>query len=513
MISRRIRPGCRLLLLLLLLWPGLSNGQVRERATEVDLERRLDRLEAQQQASAEAVKSLGEWHSRYFTIVSILVAVLVGVQAFLQVSTVVQERRRASARDPIVNTGERIDQQGAKRVGDILGVIHQLTQSQLLERGKLEQALATSAEQFADLQKQVQAVIRRSEDTSRASRLRLQDTARQLVKTPRHEFRRLISQLQRFLGDFESHLSTALDRNVEEELLGVRVFYLRGIAAHCMNHPEDATGYLSRVVHNEQPEAGETSFDVKKRVANAYYYLGVNESNFMQYGAAIDYFDEANRRDEDRQDFLTKVAKVEALAMNDDFAAAAAVIERDIDAEMRYLEENGELRSSHQRLRSRAALVRANIAIRKSETWATEVVEVLGPVIRHDNTYYYAIATLAQAVLARGDRERADLLFSEASTQIDVSGDLAIITEARSRILLLMVSAMCCYGAPTRPGRRLVRDYLDEARQLMEDLPKRGMEECTVFSPLSKRNEPKATIAGHIVLIENGHRLPVRGDA
>ena len=236
------------------------------------------------------------------------------------------------------------------------------------------------------------------------------------------------------------------------------------------------------------------------------YYLGVIESNFGNDQNSVAYFENANRRDPQGTDFLTKVVSAEAYVMIDDYGKARQYLD-EVESGLREMERRENRLSNYQlRLRSRAALIRANIAIlRREANWQSEVKQLLEPVRAADSQYYYATATLAQSYASQGDADYARNLFREARESILNSNDLYIVREIRSKIVLLMVAGICSKHGLL--DDKWSEDYLDQADGLRDNLPKIDDQVCTVFSTLSKRNENGETIHYHIELIRKGHIL------
>ena len=150
--------------------------------------------------------------------------------------------------------------------------------------------------------------------------------------------------------------------------------------------------------------------------------------------------------------------------------------------------------------------MRANMAIlERGADWHPEAQQLLEQVYEEDPYYYYATATLAQIHYDQDAIGKAQELFDKAYESIERSGDLLTVTEARSKVLLLMVAGMCCTHGIVDEKR--VAQHLDEADNLRDDLPRMGNQVCTVFSTLSKRNESSDTIRHHIELIRKGQVL------
>jgi hypothetical protein len=167
---------------------------------------------------------------------------------------------------------------------------------------------------------------------------------------------------------------------------------------------------------------------------------------------------------------------------------------------MQEIEElEGGLKASEFRLKSRLALIQANMLIlRRSDNWRNEARGLLEPVRERDRSYYYLTATLAQLYHALGDVSASSALFQEVYETILTVTDIHIIGEARSKILLLMIAGI---SAKSVGRENQAKEYLDRARNLCKDLPRIGSRTCTVFSTLSKRNESSELINHHIDLI------------
>ena len=314
----------------------------------------------------------------------------------------------------------------------------------------------------------------------------LEKTASQLALFSRHDFKNKVLLLNEFSRDFDQFKADSEPLEEETRVFDARVPYMRGIAAHYNNQPELVKHFLTEVTVYQQPEQGEDVISFKRRVANAYYYLGLTEANFGHDDDAIAYFENANLLDPQRRDFLTKIVYAEAYVTNGNFEKAVFFLHEVEDALAEMETKQGSLASYHLRLRSRAALIRASIEIMRNDgKWGDAVRLLLEPVHAADTKYYYVTATLAQAYAALNDYNTASKLFREAHEAIIASNDLIKVTETRSRILLLMVAGMSArHGLPE--SERMSNDYLDEADMLRGSLPKIGEKTCTVFSPLNK---------------------------
>jgi tetratricopeptide (TPR) repeat protein len=366
-----------------------------------------------------------------------------------------------------------------------------------------QERLETSLKQFAPLQHFFQSF----QNTIKSSRETIEKRASDLAQTSRHDFRGMASALNDFAQQFDQFRAEfeALEEEPHPQF-SARVPYIRGVAAHYANQPEIVEEHLKEVVEFGEPELGEPRPDYNLRVANANYYLGLTESNFGNLQYAIRLFEKANELDLEDGDFLTRVVTAEAYVMLRNFDKAREFTGA-VKARLAEMEEmEGPLRNHQLRLRSRAVLIEANMEIiRREGDWQEQAQQLLERVYTEDPQYYYATATLAQVHHTQGDRDRARELFSEAYTTIQQLGHLITVTEARTRVLLLMTAGMCCKHGPQE--ERWAEEHLDRATDLLGSLPRRGHQICTVFSTLSKQNESSDVIRHHIELIRKGRVL------
>jgi tetratricopeptide (TPR) repeat protein len=462
-----------------------------------DLERRIWQLEAAQVQITNLLEVIYEQSRLIITGGGAIIAVLVGIQGLATGIQLYREGRR-----------DRDERTGIQRVSDVMTVIERTLRSRL-DAEETERKRAIEAEsrlqQVLDQVESLEQFYHNFQKTIKRSREAIEDRASQLVQTSRHDFKRQTDDLNSFVRQFDTFRTGFEDLEEEPRPFSGRVPYIRGIAALYANQPEIAKRYLEDVRLRE-PEPGEPEPAYNRRVANAYYYLGVIESNFDNHQSAIDSFEEANKRDPQSTDLLTRVVTAEAYVMMKNFAKAREFI-AEVEEGLRAMERaQGRLRNHQLRLQSRAALIRANMAILgREDNWHQQVQQLLEPVYVADPQYYYATATLAQVHADRGNSEKAQELFNRAYTTIERLGHLLTVTEARSRILLLMVAGMCCKHGLVDEKRSEV--HLDEADGLRSSLPRIGSQVCTVFSPLSKRNESSETIRHHIEMMREGKVL------
>lgn len=421
-----------------------------------------------------------------------LIGTFAGLLLTYQIYAGISQMRREGKRD-------LAEIAGVKQVTEVMTVVQQTLEGRLAAEKEVERVL-NQVKPLENFYQRFQTKIHKSRES-------LEDTAFRWARDwKRHDFRSKVKDMDKFAGLFDEFID---DSNLlgedDSQTLSARVLYIRGITAHYANEPELAKRYLSQVINRSEPESGEDKIAYNRRVANAYYYLGLIESNFGNKEQAIAYFENANKLDSQYRDYLTKIVIAEAYAMGNNFSQAhrqLTSIEKGI-AEMEAKE--GGLISYHLRLQSRGILIKANMVYsEQKENWQEEVIRLLTPVRFKDSQYYYSTATLAQAYAASGNFTEASNLFNEAYKTILQLKDLETVKEVRSRILLLMVAGMCSKHSGIEDGERMSNDYLHEANTLRESLPKIDSLFCTVFSPLSKNNEDSTTIYNHIDAIRKG---------
>ena len=537
-----------------------------------DLAGRIKDLEDKQDLIIDSLKSSNTFNQVVIGAVGGVIAILVGVQSFAAFSQARHEREqderqalREEGRDLIDRTGalqmlrimkvleetlesrltaEKQDREterdGVQKVAKVMDVVQKTLENRLdletMSTGQVSQImdvvqktlethletekraqkqvedaqerLETSLKQFAPLQHFFQSF----QNTIKSSRETIEKRASDLAQTSRHDFRGMASALNDFAQQFDRF--KAESEALEEEphpRFSARVSYIRGIAAHYANQLKDAKQYLEEVGRFREREPDELELAYTRRVANAYYYLGLTESNFGNHQDAIAFFKKANELDLQDRDFLTRVVTAESYVMMNEFDHARLFLNY-VEERLSEIErQEGRLRNFHLRLRSRAALVKANMAVlERKANWREEAQQLLEPVHTADPQYYYATVTLAQVYHEQGDHNKAQEFFSEAYGTIEHSGHLLTVTEIRSRILLLTTAGLCCKHGPADESR--AQELLDEAHGLLGSLPKMDDRVCTVFSTLSKRNETSGTIGNHIEWIRKGQVLLGPGD-
>jgi tetratricopeptide (TPR) repeat protein len=503
-----------------------------------DWEKRIYQLEVEQEKNIGSLKSINEQNRFIITGVGAIIAVLVAIQGFATASHLRREQtsfeKVSGIMDAVQQTLQRRleEEQNRKidQVSNIMDVVERTLESRLEVEEQAHEASRAGVEQVSKIMEVVQRTLesrldaeKQAREEARQAQVQLQtvldrftslerfyknfqmtiknarraieESASRLAQVPRHGFKERVNELSSFAQQFDTFKAEFED--LEEEphpKFSARVLYIRGIAALYANQPEDAKQYLEKVIHFQDPEPGEPHLAFDRRVAVAYYYLGLIESNFGNHQGAIDSLEAANKRDLERRDFLTRIVTAEAYVMINNFDSARRFLS-EVEEELGKMERaEGRLYNHQLRLRSRAALIRANMAILGRQ--ADEARKLLEPVYAADPRYYYATATLAQVYASQGDFGGAERLFREAYETVERSGHLFTVVEARSKILLLMVAGMCCKHG-IRDERRS-EEYLDQADGLRGSLPTLGGKACTVFSTLSKRSESSGTVHEHI---------------
>ena len=480
------------------------------------LEKRMYQIEATQTQLVASLSLSNEQYRFLLTAVGAALGAFVVILGIFQgVVTYVQLRRegtRDSRQAQREEERDLVQHSGVKQVSEIMNVVKETLQSRLDAE---EQARKEVRETRADLErvldeiKSLDRFIKSFQSNIQNTRKVIEDRSSQLALVPRHDFRPIVSELNVFAQQFDAFETEY--KPLEEEphrQFSAKALYIRGIAAHYANKPEIAKRYLIEVTRFQQPELGDTEKAYKRRVANAYYYLGIIESNFGKTQDAIDSFENAKSLDPDSVDFLTRLVNAEAYIMKDvdDFGKAEQIIDEIERGLQSKRDKEGRLAGVYLRLRSRATLIRANMAILKNQnTWCQEVQNLIKLVLDDDPNYYYAATTLAQAYHLDNKHDDAQKLFREAYATIERSGDLLMVAEARSQILLRMIAGLCCWHGLMDKTR--ADEHLDRADGLRGSLPQIDSQVCTVFSALSKRNEKSETIHDHIEWIRKGKVL------
>jgi hypothetical protein len=130
---------------------------------------------------------------------------------------------------------------------------------------------------------------------------------------------------------------------------------------------------------------------------------------------------------------------------------------------------------------------------------------LLNPLYEKDSSFHFACVTLAQSYDALGNKELAEKYFRESYKPIRITSGLH--TEMRSRILFFMTAGLASKYISEESESKF---YLDQASSSCGLLPTLENRACTVFSTLTKRNEPVEKNQEHIDHIREGTVLFVK---
>ncbi len=487
--------------------PAQPTGSSQAMPATNNLQERVLKLEIEHSETIKSLTASNEQFRSLLNVVGALIAVLVGLQGIFSFRQIWREHKR----DETAHEVHTRNLGGMDKVNEIMSVMQQTFKSRLdAEEDEREKAGAA--------QKKVEAIegkfgkleefLQKYQATIQRDRERIEHQALQTAKVSRHDFRKMPNQLKSFAHDLDKFKAESEPMETLPARFTARVPYIRGIAAHYDNQPEKAKECLDEVVSASVKEDKEDGTAFDRRCANAYYYLGVIESNFGRYNEALIKFKKANELDPLQKDFLTRIVIAEACLMDNDLPGAEEylkAVEEAVDSE-RNLPIKPPNFIQHLRLYHRATLLRANMAIiSRPAAWRKDAEEYLNKVHVAEPLYYFATATLGQIAQHHGEAAQAQQLLKEAYESIKDSGDLATVTEARSLILLLLLAGICSKHGTMDLGR--ANDYFAKAEGLCPTLPRLGSDVCTVFSPLSKRNEPVHEIESHIDALRNGKVL------
>jgi hypothetical protein len=489
--------------------PQPQNPSAPSGAGSPDFERRISRLENQQ---ALTIASLERAVTRYENVLFLLAAfataagtIIVGLHAFSSLAQHKREQAQDARQAAREVDRDAVDKQGVESVSKILDVVYRTQDAHLAAEDKTKgiQKQLDRVNLFLDTHQQV---INRN-------RGEIEQSAKDLAGIPRHEFRRKASPLGAIAARcdlFERDFSSLDDSG---RSFSARVGYIRGVAAHYGNQPDLVSRFLGPVVLADRPESDEPlAISYQKRVASAYYFLGITLSNFNK-PEALSQFEAAIKAYPDPTDYLSRLVTVEAYLMQGR-DAGSLLDEVDAGTKLRQQQDSKSERL-YVRLRSRSKLIRANsllmphtrAGIKPHRAVLENVRNLLEPVVAkdpEDPDYYYATATFAQVLLELGD-DRAEQYFRSAHELIRSSFDLVTVAETRSKILIRLFAAICCFHIPE--GADAGKRYLGEANNLIDDLPKLETKTCTVFSPLSKWNEETEMLRQQIEWIREGRVL------
>ena len=496
----------------------------------LNLEQRVQKLEVVQAQTIESLKLNNDQSKFLIQMIGGLIAILVTIQGLTTFYQVRRERQRfehqaerekeryeyqidrEKQNDLQLATREserdQVDRAGFQQVSKIMSVVQQTLESRLSAEEQARNEAKEAREELQNVLEQIknlQLFYDNFQSTILKARRDLSEIASMWAKSvSRHNFKGMVKDLSGFAQQFDKFKNDFSSLDKSGEKFNARVPYIRGIAAHYNNQPQETKNYLIEVINYQSPEADEDDISYKRRKANAYYYLGLVEANFGNEKDAIAFFEKADELDTKKTDFLTKVVIAEAYIQNNNFDEAKKLIKIVKEELYRIEDRDGRLEHYHKRLKSRASLIEANmIILEKAENWANKAREILEEVYRADPEYYYATATLAQVHGFQEDEDTKQKLFNESYEIIQHSNHLLTVTEVRSKILLLMVAGLCCkHGIK---NEKKSEEYCDKADDLRSTLPAVDGRICTVFSTLSKRNESSEKISDHIKQIRQGN--------
>lgn len=485
-------------------------------ATEIsqsstDLEQRIERMEIVQEQTITTFVEINEYNKFLLQVTGLVITVMLGVQGLVQgFITYFQFRREREREERQSQREAKFDEAqltGAKQVSEIMTVVQQTLESRRMAEEEARRDARNAQRQLAEVSKKFERLdifYESFQSNIRKLRSEIEQNALDLsINNSRHDFK--IASISESLNDFAHRFDNFITdyQGVEQGKYTFTAYvpYIRGIAAHYANQPGVAEEYLKQVINRQSPEPGEAIYAYNRRKANSFYYLGLNESNFGRYEDAIKYFEEGDNLDSQKRDFLTKVVIAEAYILSGEFTKAETIL-NELESRMEEIRQSqGELKSSEERLKSRVALMRANMLfLTRQDSWIVMAQTLLKPVQEQDPSYYYVTATLGQLAHLQKNYELAKSLFKDVS-EIILNTDIRAIREARSKVLVLMIAGMATKYAE---NERLSKDYLIQADEICNNLPKIGLQFCTVFSTLSKRNESSDMVKQHINLIRTG---------
>ncbi len=491
--------------------------EVEQRINE--LENQVNALELEREVilrAGEAQREQSQLNTDFLTqIFTTFVNIFVGLAAVVAVFQGVQIwQRRGEHGVQVANT------EGATKVLEAAG---KLLEHRYMEVEDTKKAMEAKLDDLEKLGESIKSGIENELQD-------IEDTAIHLAETPRHDFKNIIGALDDFARDFDSferrypevkikeseasgqpegEKGEASEKpEVKEIKFSGRAQYVRGIAAHFRNELQELQTYLGKVPKWKSEAIEHRANSYEKRVANAYYYLGLQYSNLGgedEIRSAIGYLEKAREQDP-QTDFLTQLVMAEVYVNNREYGKAKKDFLQKVESGLKEIKRTeGGLELHQRRFLSRTYLIRANIALIDNDLKTAREYAKQADAPELGN-YYYAPLTLAQILKKQGETDEAKVLFEKAYSQLQDSGHLHSVTEVRIRILVLMVAALCGKHGEVVNGTR-INDYLNDAKKLVGDLPRIDNLVCTVFSPISKRNVDGSTIIDHINDIRAGKWL------
>lgn len=511
---------CVLFLLLAGISPVRSQGNAPTPTTqpasptsvlESDIQNRVALIEVAQEHETDALRESNDQYRFLLNSLTGFLAIIItagGILQFLQFRRDGDRNMEQSTRE---NNQDQIQHRAAQQVSDIMDVVRNTLQSRLDAEMQAREEAKQAREDLNAVRKEVEAAgifFKNFQATIQTARNAIEENATRLVQTSRHDFRPISNVLASYAQQFENFHTEYKQLESEPRSFSSKALYIRGIAAHYSNQPKLTKEFLLKVAESTQAEIDDTDKAYRRRRANAYYYLGVTDSNFGNIQTAIDYLEQANQLDPEGTDFLTKIVNAEAYVMSsfDEFANADRIIEQVEEGLHRKRDREGRLEDIYLRLQSRASLIRVNmIMLKHVNTWQADAENILLQIRKDDPDYYYATYTLAQLYSLQNQHDNAKKLYLDAYETLEHANDLFTTTEVRSLILMRMVAGLCAKHGLL--DEKKSDAHLDKADSLRNQLPRIDSQVCTVFSVLSKFNERSETIHNHIELIRTGEIL------
>jgi len=472
-----------------------------------DLEDRVFKLEEKQSQTIDALKVTNERNTSTFTTINTLFTITSGLFAALFAFQTLVQQRRESQREKRENERDSAELIGVGKVNEIMGVVRDTFQSRLDAekeeregREKAEARLANIDERIKNLD----ASSARQKANLEKKHQSIENLALELSKVGRHKFKSKTNQLEKFADNFDQFDSYFLPIDDIAPAFSPYVHFIRGIAAHYGNEPDIALEYLKKAVSASRPENVD-EVSRKRIIATSYYYLGLIESNFGNLTDAIAFFDQGNALMSQHVDFFTKIVTAESYIFNSEFSKAEQLLDEVIEGLDAEEKVHGGNKSYLVGDRNRASLVKANMTIMlHPPMWQETVQQLLMPLYEKDSSFYFAGVTLAQSYVSQGNNKLADKYFRESYKPIRITS--ALHTEVRSRILFFMTAGLASKYISEESESKF---YLDQASSSCGLLPTLENRTCTVFSTLTKRNEPVEKIQEHIELIREGEVLRI----
>jgi hypothetical protein len=237
-------------------------------------ENQLEKLELQQVLLRDSLERNIKQYENLLTYFAVIVSLMAGFQAYLAQRHATREQERHEIQN-------RMEEQGVGRVSKILDVVEKTLTFRLTAENEISEFRTNSSRinQFFEAQ---QSIIRRQRNA-------IEDAAKTLVTVRRQTLRTMISALDMFARDYDTFQQQYADlekNNEGKKGFSARVEYIRGIAAHFANEPTLANKHLGKVTKYPTREGDEDSdLPYRKRMANAFYYIGLNLANINDPGA------------------------------------------------------------------------------------------------------------------------------------------------------------------------------------------------------------------------------------